>query len=216
MSTPKYAYRELPKFTNRNQYHYWASATQDAFAERGWMDYLVDPAAATLAAALTAAALSGHTGVSTPEAFTPDPSITARAKAFLTQSIDFKFQSAIRDCSSASQIWSIFLARYGQRSRDDELRLEAELMSLVKLPTQTLDQYIDRFDDLIANIRAQQDPAHPWDDRKVNMHFIRTLELSRIPNEDWKAWTTYLGSTHSTMSYDALQAACRTYYTTHW
>jgi len=47
------------------------------------------------------------------------------------------------------------------------------------------------------------------------MHFIRTLELSNIPNEDWKAWSTYLGNTHSTMSYDSLQSACRTYYTTH-
>src|SRR5271169_3887344 len=47
------------------------------------------------------------------------------------------------------------------------------------------------------------------------MYFIRSLELSQIKNEDWKAWSTYLGSTHQTMSHNSLQSACRTYYSTH-
>ena len=47
------------------------------------------------------------------------------------------------------------------------------------------------------------------------MHYIRSLELSNIKNEDWKAWSTYLGSTHQTMSHDSLQSDCRTYYSTH-
>src|SRR5579859_5973536 len=42
-----------------------------------------------------------------------------------------------------------------------------------------------------------------------------SYDLSNIKNEDWKAWSTYLGSTHQTISHDSLQSACRTYYTTH-
>jgi gag-polypeptide of LTR copia-type len=179
------------------------------------MNYLVTPAP-TVATSSPAASDAGDLEhVADPPSFTPDPATRARAKAFLSQSIDYRYRSAIETCTSAAEIWSVFLARHGQCSRDDELRLEAELLSLVKLSTQTLDQFTERFDDLISSIRAQQEPNQHWDDRKVNMHFIRSLELSNIPNEDWKAWSTYIGSSHGTMSHDSLQAACRTYYTTH-
>src|SRR5271167_2388398 len=137
------------------------------------------------------------------------------AKAFLSQSIEFKYQPSIENCDTAAEIWSVFLQRYGQRSRDDELRLEAELLSMIKLSTETLDDYIEKFDNIISSIRAQQEPNQRWDDRKVNMHFIRSLELSNIKNEDWKAWSTYLGSTHQLMTHDTLLLACRTYYSTH-
>jgi hypothetical protein len=211
MST-KYAYKELNKFDHL-YYRPWSDTVKDAFAERDWTDYLITPAPV-----VTPAVLNQDGTIATPGftvTFTPDASISARAKAFLTQSLDYKYRFGLEKCTSAAEIWEIFLVRYGQRSRDDELRLEAELLSLVKSATQTLDQYIEKFDNLISNIRAQQEPEQQWDDRKVNMHFIRTLELSNIPNEDWRAWSTYLGSTHTTMSHDSLQAACRTYYTTH-
>src|SRR5579859_7396693 len=203
MSTSRFAYKELPKFEPR-YYRQWARVVKDAFAERDWNDYLITPA--------PVAVPSSEAGQST---FTPDASTTARAKAFLSQSIEFRYQPSIETCETAAEIWTVFLQRYGQRSRDDELRLEAELLSLIKLSTQTLDEYIEKFYNIISSIRAQQEPNQRLDDRKVNMHFIRSLELSNIKNEDWKAWSTYLGSTHQTMSHDSLQSACRTYYTTH-
>ena len=155
MSSTKYAYKELPKFEPM-YYRYWANAVKDALAERDWMNYLIPPAFVPPSTAVTPASDASST---TSTVFTPDPITSARVKAFLTQSIDFRYQAAIEHCTSAAEIWSVFQARYGQRSRDDELRLEAELLSLVKLSTQTLDQYIERFDDLIASIRAQQESA---------------------------------------------------------
>src|SRR5579862_1351506 len=117
MST-KYAYKELPKF--EPQYiRYWLSIVKDAFAERDWMNYLI-PAPITAAPAADAGA------VAPLESFTPDPATSARAKAFISQSIDYRYQPAIEHCTSAADIWSVLMARYGQRSRDDELRLEAE------------------------------------------------------------------------------------------
>src|SRR5271169_1501453 len=207
MSTSRFAYKELPKFQPK-YYRQWACVVKDAFAERDWNDYLITPAPVTVP--------STEAGQSvTVSTFFPDASITARAKAFLSQSIEFKYQPSIESCNTAAEIWSVFLQRYGQRSRDDELRLEAELLSLLKLSTETLDEYIEKFDNIISSIRAQQEPNQRWDDRKVNMYFIRSLELSQIKNEDWKAWSTYLGSTHRTMSHNSLQSACRTYYSTH-
>src|SRR5579859_1975018 len=207
MSTSRFAYKELPKFEPR-YYRQGARVVKDAFAEQDWNDYLITPA--------PVAVPSTEAGQSTTSTgFTPDVSTSARAKAFLSQSIEFRYQPSIESCETAAEIWKVFLQRHGQRSRDDELRLEAELLSLVKLSPQTLDEYIEKFDAIISSIRAQQEPNQHWDDRKVNMHFIRSLELSNIKNEDWKAWSTYLGSTHQTMSHDSLQSACRTYYTTH-
>jgi len=194
MSSTKFAYKELPQFEPK-YYRYWANIVKDAFAERDWMNYLLPPPP--------------------DSSFTPDPTVSARAKAFLSQSVQYSHRASIEGCDNTAEIWTVFLQRYGQRSRDDELRLEAELLSLVKLSTQSLDEYIEKFDDIISSIRAQQEPDQRWDDRKINMYFIRSLELSNIKNEDWKAWSTYLGSTHHAMTHDSLQSACRTYYATH-
>jgi hypothetical protein len=208
MST-RFAYKELPKFEPK-YYRQWARVVGDAFAERDWNDYLITPSPVI-------ATSTGTDGITTTTStsFNPDATITVRAKAFLSQSIEFRYQPSIETCETAAEIWSVFLQRYGQRSRDDELRLEAELLSLIKLSTETLDEYIEKFDNIISSIRAQQEPSQRWDDSKVNMHFIRTLELSNIKNEDWKAWSTYLGSTHLSMTHDSLLSACRTYYATH-
>src|SRR5271170_1984503 len=194
MSSTKFAYKELPQFEPK-YYRYWASIVKDSFAECDWMNYLLPPPP--------------------DSSFTPDPTVSAHAKAFLSQSVQYSHRASIEGCDNTAEIWTVFLQRYGQRSRDDELRLKAELLSLVKLSTESIDEYIEKFDNIISSIRAQQEPDQRWDDRKINMYFIRSLELSNIKNEDWKAWSTYLGSTHQTMSHDSLQSACRTYYSTH-
>ena len=191
MSTPRFAYKELPKFEPR-YYRQWARVVRDAFAERDWNGYLITPTPVVVPS--TEAGQSTTTTPTPTASFTPDASIAARAKAFLSQSIEFRYQPSIENCDTAAEIWSVFLQRYGQRSRDDELRLEAELLSMIKLSTETLDEYIEKFDNIISSIRAQQEPNQRWDDRKINMHFIRSLELSNIKNEDWKAWSTYLNS----------------------
>jgi hypothetical protein len=211
MST-KYAYKELPSF-DPIDWLYWQDVVLDAIAERGWHDYLVTPLPVVTPPVLATDGTTITAGTTT--IFTPDPATSARVKAFLSQSIGIKHRSAIHGCTTAAEIWSVFVQRYGQRTRDDELRLEAELLSYVKLSSESLDDYIERFGNIISRIRAQQDAAQRWDDAKINMYFIRSLTLSQIPSEDWKGWSTYLGSTYRTMNYDQLLSACRTYYATY-
>jgi hypothetical protein len=206
MSSTKFAFKELPKFTPP-YYRQWASVVKDAFAERDWNDYLVTPESKQ--------SDPGSSKTAEPTPFVADPSISARAKAFLSQSIDFKYQPSIESCKTAAEIWTVFLQRYGTKSREDELRLEAELLSLVKLSTETLDEFIERFDNKISAIRAQQELSQRWDDHKINMHYLRSLEYSKIEDEDWKAFVTYLGNTWLSLSNDSLQANTRIYYTAH-
>ena len=132
MSSTKFAYKEFPQFEPK-YYRYWATIVKDAFAEHNRMDYLLLPPP--------------------DSSFTPDLTVSARVKAFLSQSVQYSHRAYIDGCDNAGMvIWTIFLQRYSQTSRDDELRLEAELLSLVKLSTQSLDEYIEKFDDIISSI----------------------------------------------------------------
>ena len=208
-SSTKFAYKQLPKF-EPTYYRQWARTVKDAFGERQWLGYL-DPSLITKTDASPTTQTPRE--LESP-VFTPDPLIAASAKAFLTQSIEFKYQTAIDRCETAADIWSVLLERYGTRTRDDELRLESELMTLTKLPTDTIDDFLMKFDDLISKIRAQQ-THDTWDNAKLNMHFLRALEMSKVPNEDWKAFATYIGSSYDTISNNQLQSKFRTYYQAH-
>jgi len=213
MSTSqKYAIKALREF-EPIYYRQWASQVKNAFAEREWDDYLVTPPPELPTPSSSTSQDAG--GELEPIPFKPDSHINALAKAFLSQSIPYRYQPAIEDCASAAEIWAIFIERYGTRSREEELRYESELLSLVKLSTETIDTFIEKFDNLLSSIRAQQDLANRWDETKVNMYFLRCLELSKIPNEPWQNFVTYLGSTYASMTNNQLQAKCRIYYTTY-
>jgi hypothetical protein len=67
-----------------------ANSVKDAFAERDWMNYLVTSApVATLSPAASDAGDLEH--VADPPSFMPHPATSARAKAFLSQSIDYRY-----------------------------------------------------------------------------------------------------------------------------
>ena len=102
--------------------------------------------------------------------------------------------------------------RYGTKTRDDELRLEQDLLELLKLPSDTIDAHIQKFDDLLSALHAQQLATEHWDTHKVNRYFLRSLERASIPNEDWKAFSTYLGQTWHDMTLETLYSEARTYY----
>ena len=102
--------------------------------------------------------------------------------------------------------------RYGTKTRDDELRLEQDLLELLKLPSDTIDAHIQKFDDLLSALHAQQLATEHWDTHKVNRYFLRSLERASIPNEDWKAFSTYLGRTWHDMTLETLYSEARTYY----
>src|SRR5437016_8644974 len=112
-TTTSYSYKHLPVF-EPEYYHAWASTIIDTFAEREWNNYLIPPPTTTMA-------------VTTP-AFVPNPVITTRAKAFLSQSIPLQYKSSIELFITATQIWSSFLMCYGTTTRDDELHLEQDLL----------------------------------------------------------------------------------------
>jgi hypothetical protein len=208
MTSIKYAYKTLPTFAPA-YYRQWASVVRDAFAEREWSNYLVPPQLAVVTST------DDGTTTTTAPPFTPDGTTSARAKAFLSQSIPMEYVSSIESCTTAAQIWTTFLQRYGSRSREDELRLEAQLLEMTKSTTVTVDEHIQSFDDLLSAIKAQQTSRDDWDNPKINQYFLRTLEKSEIHDEDWKGFVTYLGSTWSTITKEQLFAATRTYYLLH-
>ena len=105
----KYAYKQVPPF-NPTYFHAWAMDVEQAFAERRWTKYLLPP---------------------TTE-IPHDPDITTQSTAFLSQSIPYEHKSAIRQCKSAHEIWRIFNERYASKTREDEVRLEAQCKVLGK------------------------------------------------------------------------------------
>src|SRR5579859_7026710 len=106
MSTSRFAYKELPKFEPQ-YYHQWAHIVKDSFANWDWNNYLITPAPV-----IVPSTEAGQSTTSTT--FTPDASISARTKAFLSQSIEFRYQPFIETCETAAEIWTVFLQRYGQ------------------------------------------------------------------------------------------------------
>jgi len=192
MSTTKFAYKVLPPF-NPTFYRSWASDVNDAFAERDWTNYLES---------------------SVPETDL-NPQIVIKAKAFLNQSISYEYKAGLEDCTTAAQIWLALQQRYASKSREDELRLEGQLLDFKKSATDSIDQHIAKFDILIASIMAQQPTGQRYDDTKKNRYFLRTLETAQIPNEDWKGFITFLGKSWLTITTHALFAEARTYYNTH-
>ena len=157
----RFAYKQLPTF-NPTYYHAWAMDVEQAFAERKWSEYIRPP---------------------TPE-FNPDPDTAIETMAFLSQSISYEHKFAIRLSKTAYDIWRTLQQRYASKTREDEVRLEAQLLDLRKSSKDTLDQHIAKFDDLVASIMDQQPSDRQYDDVKVNQYFLRTLKLSNISNED--------------------------------
>src|SRR5271169_6820622 len=189
----RFAYKQLPTF-NPTYYRAWATDVQDEFAERDWSAYLTSPTDTTVIL---------------------DPAITVQAKAFLNQSISYEHKAAIEHCTTAAQIWLVFQQRYEYQSREDELYLEGQLLDFKKLATDTIDQHITKFDNLISSILAQQPLAQQYDNSKINRYFLRTLETANIKEEDWKQLIPFLGKTALLMTKDQLFAETRTYYNTH-
>jgi gag-polypeptide of LTR copia-type len=132
MST-KFAYKSIPQF-DPIYYRAWSTDVENAFAERKWSDYLHPPStpeSATAAESSKAPAL--------------DPQIIVQANAFLQQSIPYEHKAGIEECLTAADIWKAFQQRYGSQSREDELRLEGQLLDYKKLATDTIEEHIKKF-----------------------------------------------------------------------
>ena len=192
-STTKFIFKSIPGF-NPTFYRAWAFDVQDAFAEHEWINYLIPPS---------------------DRQFEPDPRILVQSKTFLSQSIPYEHKAGIEHCKSAAEIFRSLQQRYGTSSREDELRLESQLMSTRKLGADTIDQHINKVEDLIAAIMAQQAEGKKYDDDKRNQLFLHTLQYSDIKDEDWSGFIPFLGKAWHEMSPQAVFADARMYYNMH-
>src|SRR5436190_8376514 len=197
--------KHLPQF-NPTYYLAWASDVRDAFEDRGWTSYLIAPTIPDLTSAPEAAATS---------AFTPDPVIINKARAFLKAAIPYEYKPGLETYSTAAEIWTALEQQYASTSRKDELRLEAQLMDLRKSKTDTIDQHIQKYSSILSSVLAQQYPDRRFDNTKINSFFLRSLENSNIPGEDWKGFITFLGKTWLTATKEQLYSDARTYYNAH-
>ena len=204
--------KHLPQF-NPTYYLAWASDVRDAFEDRDWISYLIAPTTPDLKSASEAEASSS--AEVTTSAFKPDPVIVNKARAFLKAAIPYEYKPGLETYNTAAEIWTALEQRYASTSREDELRLEAQLMDLRKSKTDTIDQHIQKYSSILSSVLAQQQPDRRFDNAKINSFFLRSLENSNIPGEDWKGFITFLGKTWLTATKEQLYSDPRTYYNAH-
>ena len=204
-TTSKPIVKSLPQF-NPTYYLAWASDVRDAFEDRGWTSYLIAPSTTTP---------STTTATDTTRAFTPDPVIVNKARAFLKAAIPYEYKPGLETFTTAAEIWIALEQRYASTSREDELRLKSQLMDLRKSRSDTIDQHIQKYSSLLSSILAQQQAERRFDNPEINSYFLRSLEKSDIPGEDWKGFITFLGKSWLTATKEQLYSDARTYYNTH-
>jgi len=170
ISTRKYIYKTLPTF-DPIYYQRWTRQVRQAFHERKWIAYLDCP---------------------TPEEIR-DPEIENQAISLLDQSIPNQYGGIVTRCNTAAEIWTVLKEHYAKQSIEDLMRLKNQLSSTKKTANETIDQYIDRFNNLINAIMAQQTPQQQFETTEINSTFIYSLASSNLPNEDWKPFAANIG-----------------------
>jgi len=208
-TTYKPIVKSLPQF-NPTYYLAWASDVRDAFEDRSWTSYLIAPSTAT--PSTTAAT---DTALEATTIFKPDPVIVNKTRAFLKAAIPYEYKLGLETFTTAAEIWIALEQRYASTSREDELRLKSQLMDLRKLRSDTIDQHIQKYSSLLSSVLAQQQPERRFDTPEINSYFLRSLENSNIPDEDWKGFITFLGKSWLTATKEQLYSDARTYYNTH-
>jgi hypothetical protein len=157
-TTSKPIVKSLPQF-NPTYYLAWASDVRDAFEDRSWTSYLIAPSTTTPSTtAATDTALE-----TTTSAFTPDPVVVNKARAFLKASIPYEYKTGLETFTTAAEIWIALEQRYASTSREDELRLKSQLMDLRKSRSDTIDQHIQKYSSLLSSVLAQQQPERRFD-----------------------------------------------------
>jgi hypothetical protein len=195
-TTPKrrYGYKQLREF-DPQYFHAWSASVRGAFRERSWTSFL-------------------DTEPTTTERESPSTSMD-EAFAFLQQSIPLKYGISLANATTPWDIWTSLQQRYTTKSREDEVRLEGQLLNLVKDPKMSLDDHIEKFETLISTILDIQPEARQYDEIKINSYYLRTLELLHDPNEDWKGFIAMLGKTWMEYTRNQLYSESITYYHTH-
>jgi gag-polypeptide of LTR copia-type len=172
--------KNLPQF-NPIYYLAWASDVRDAFEDRGWTSYLIAPATpdpvAPSGTADQTELSTGESSTTTP-AFKADPAIVSKARAFLKASIPYEYKHGLESFTTAAQIWTSLEQRYASISREDELRLKAQLTDFRKSRSDTIDQHILKFSALLSAVLAQQQPDKRFDNPDINSYFLRSSSVT--------------------------------------
>jgi len=186
--------KTLPIF-NPTYYLAWAADVRDAFEDRGWTSYLI---------------ASPGTDQSSL-----DPATISKARAFLRAAIPYEYKHGLETFTTAAEIWTALEQRYASTSREDELRLKAQLMDLRKSRSDSIDQHIQKFGAILSAVLAQQQPERRFDNPEINSYFLCSLEHANIPDEDWKGFITFPGKSWLTITKEQLYSDARTYYNAH-
>lgn len=133
--TRKHIYKTLPTF-DPTYYQRWTRQVRQAFHERKWTKYLEQPK---------------------PEEIR-DPEIENQPMCLLDQSIPNQYGGIVTRCKTTADIWSTLEEHYAKHSIEDLMRLKHQLSSIKKTANETIDQYIDKFNNLVNAIIAQQTP----------------------------------------------------------
>jgi gag-polypeptide of LTR copia-type len=195
---PEYGYKKIPVFDPKH-YQVWTSNAIRAFDERGWLPYLLGTNRPS-SSAKTEDLLSYDTGKKTPH-------------AFLNASIPYAYKARIDDCNDAAELWEMLKQEFATFTASDEARLEAFAYDFRKSAKDTIDEHTTKFVNLIAQITTHQ--VVKYTDAKINNLYLRSLELSSVPNEDWKLFVTSLGETYSLITRQTLYSTVRSYYLQH-
>jgi len=177
--TTKPIVKSLPQF-NPTYYLAWASDVRDAFEDRGWTSYLIAPPTPT-----PSTTPANDEALEDTTTFQPDPVIVNKARAFLKAAIPYEYKPGLETFTTAAEIWSALEQRYASTSREDELRLKSQLMDLRKSRSDIIDQHIQKYSSLLSLVLDQQQPERRFDPPEINSYFLRSLQNSTIPGEDW-------------------------------
>src|ERR1700736_2619456 len=195
---PEYGYRKIPPFVPEH-YQAWTSDAICAFDERGWLPYLLGtnrPSSSATAEDL----IKYDTGKKTPH-------------AFLNASIPYAYKARVDDCEDAADLWEMLKQEFATFTASNEARLEALAYDFRKSTKDTIDEHTTKFVNLIAQITTHQ--TVKYTDAKINNLYLRSLELSSIPNEDWKPFVTSLGESYSLITRQTMYSKARSYYLQH-
>ena len=162
ISTRKFIYKILSSFDSM-YYHRWIRQVLQAFHERKWTAYL------------------DHFKVKEIR----DSEIKNQAISLLDQLIFNQYKEIIIRCNIAADIWIILKEHYAKQFIEDLMRLKNQLSSMKKTANETIDQYIDRFNNFINAIMTQQTSQQQFEIAEINSTFIYSLETSDLFNEDW-------------------------------
>jgi len=204
MSTVK-LYKKLPTL-DPDQFNAWSIAVNSAFEYHKWSEYLLPPSSTLPETPETS------TESTTPVPTGRNPEIEIITRAYLIEAIPFRMYSKFHGCNYTHEIWNALNQEYSFRSREDQLRLEGQLIAVRKAADETLDQFIERFEKLSSKYK-DQDPLCPAD--RINSYFLQALERSSIKHEKWSGFITYLGRGWPDLTERQMHAQARSYYSFH-